>query len=387
MTLPKLLPPLLLLLVLSATASAQRSKNFIRYHDSTIGKDTTLIGGAFIVTSEAESQYRVIWNKEGKNRTFTSDDVIAYRNGNKMYATQSITVDGTTMRVMMERIPIADEQFIFYLFIRSDGRPLYFYQYDGSLYPLENDADPSYVNPLKTMLMEFAAAQDNDEIKAYIRSMKPTPYSFYDRYKVSATGNINYLTRVRWGLTAGMGIVSGRGINANYSSRMQVYGGAFVDIPFLYDGLSAHAELTYRSNSYSAQYTYRVYESITWTDKYHLVDVDAVYNRHNLCPTILLRYSLVGLRGKWVPYVQAGAEARIVLSGKQQIQSKRVIDGYTSWEESEYPAKSSYGTLVMGGGIEYKLSRRHSLFFDVRYNLDLSKDKLSGACATLSYNF
>jgi hypothetical protein len=285
--------------------------------------------------------------------------------------------DGTTIRAIVERIGYEDEQFVFYLFIADNGDKLYYYQEGDRLIPLAEKA--GYTNPLKTFLLQLSAAQNNEVIRQYITTMKPTPDSFFERYKVASTGNLNYMKHVRWGVIAGIGIV---GIHADlfpyFSSRAQVYGGAFVNIPVLFDGASLQMELTYRKYGFAGHH------------KYATTKVDAVYNRHDLTPTFLARYTLASLYNKkWLPYAQVGVEPRLAISGKLEMQSRiernnDATDIY--WKNEEYPAKSIALALVAGIGVERKLSLRHSLFFDLRYNQEMDNNSLNGFYFTISYN-
>jgi hypothetical protein len=378
---------LLLVLFVFATASAQKSKNknHVILRDTITGKEYTLHGGMFSPSSDKERQYTIQWENGNTVRVLTPKEVVGYREGNVTYETKLIPTDGGARLAM---VPRNDQNpvFTFYLFINDKGRKEHYFQPAGDnsrlLMPMQEESATTHhkENQLIAFLNSFPVAKDNEEVRNYIRTMKPTPFEFKSRYRVVSTGNLNYIPRTRWGIMAGIGTFKPNTILlTEFAAQTQPHIGAFVNLPLIFD-FSLQLELSYRRFAFSKSYASVSYRFA------------AVYNRHDLIPGIFARYSFNFLRSKWIPYLQVGFEPKIVVSGnaENQTQKAQLVGGhwyFDSWTNSTHPIKSPISTISGGAGVEYKLSFRHSLFFDIRYNYESADEGINGFYASLSYNF
>jgi hypothetical protein len=373
---------LLLLLVLAAalTASAQKGKNrnYVILHDTITGKDTALHGGTFLQSAAVQRQYAIQWIKGDTVRLFTPQEIVGYREGNVTYETKLIPVGGEVRQAMVPRRYQTD-LFVLYLFVNDEGEKEYYFQEVGDNNRLLTAMQGDGIHTLIAFLEKFPAAAKHEEVRNYIRSMKPTPSDFRNRYRVASTGNLNYILRPRWGVMAGIGTFKPEDIFFKaFSAQIQPHVGAFVNLPLIAD-FSLQLELSYRRPVFSKS-------SVARDRKF-----DAVYNRHDLIPGLFARYSVNSLRGKWIPYLQAGFEPKIVLSGNAENQAlyAQLADGrwfFGSWKKEERALKSYIPTFAGGAGVEYKLSFRHSLFFDIRYNYEFADERINGFSVSLSYN-
>ena len=375
---------LLLLLVsfFCITSLYAQKRNFLMYKDSVLGKDTLILNVEFSFGASSASakqrQYSISIEKNGRIvKTYDAKDIVGYREGGTTYAPKVILVNGERRKVLLPRI-YWKEPVQMYVFITDEGNKEYYFQNDkdenSPLHPMRDDAQTGYVNPLKTYLEEFPIAQDNEEVKAYIRSMKPTVNSFRSRYKVCRTGNANYIPRIRWGVLAGAGIAKLFLESYDFKPKLQGFVGVFADIPLI-DGFSFHPELTYRKYAFS-----KLEESKT--------KLNVVYNRQDFVLPLMLRYTLVSLKGKILPYMQLGAELGYALKNESASQYTTTDpDDFIVWTESGIIKHDKFGIAYTAGiGTEWKIRSNHSLFLDLRYCKETTKDYLTGYYAVVSFN-
>ncbi|MDR0893865.1 MAG: PorT family protein [Prevotellaceae bacterium] len=373
-----------LAMVIPASAQKRENKNYVLLRDTITGKDSALHGGIFLPSTNKERQYAIRWIKGDTIRALTSKEVVGYRESNVTYETKLIPTGGGARLAMVPR-HARNSVFTFYLFINDKGEKEYYFQKadDGSnlLTSMRGDSTTiHYENTLTTYLKSFPIAKKSEEVRNYIRTMPPTLSGFISRYRVVTTRNLNYIPRRRWGIMAGVGTFKPHTILlTEFSAQVQPHIGAFFNLPLIFD-LSLQLELSYRRFAFS-----KIFDSLVYSS-------DAVYNRHDLIPGIFARYSFNSLRGKWIPYLQVGFEPKIVVSGNadNQSQNAQLIGGqwyFDSWTDSSHPIKNPISTISGGAGVEYKLSFRHSLFFDIRYSYESADEGINGFYTSLSYNF
>lgn len=365
-----------LLLCLGGTISVfAQKRNLIIYKDTITGKDTVVANVSFANEKYKKRQYAVCTiNKEGNiTHTYQAKDITAYKEGNTLFISQRILVNGDIRQVLLPRVYWKNDLSI-YSFIPDKGREEYYVQMskDSLLLPLKGSPETNGANPLTAYLEQYPVAQE-EIVKKYISTMKPTPESFDSRYLVCRTGNTNYIPRIRWGVLAGGGIVKLTYDPYDFESKLQGFVGLFADFPIV-EGLSAHPELTFQK--YALTYNKSIPET------------DVVYNRTNLGIPLLLRYTVISMKSRFLPYIQIGTEWRISTKNELLGQEKKSIgDGFVEWMPIGPTSLSKSNWAFVGGlGMEWKLTPKHSCFIDLRYHREISDDFLSGCCVTISYN-
>ena len=361
--------------LMSISVFSQR-RNLVMYHDPIAGKDTVLTHVTFLTENNREMQSMIKTRlKDGTEKTFKAEEIVGFRDGKKMYYSKTLELDGQLLHVLLPRAYGKDSVGI-YQYLQDNGKwKLYAgIGKDSLLVPIVDEANPNYVNPLLTYLKEFPIASDVI-VSEFIDGLKPTINSFERRHLVVRTGNPNYITRFRWGIMAGASMGTAKVEPFDFANKLLGFGGLFADIPVI-EGLSLHPEVTFSPYGYSSN-------QIT-----SLGQVLAVYNRKDLVGTFMFRYTLRMLKGKWLPYAQVGAETNWTLD-KSLDSAERWTDeeGFITLEQLSYPQEKGMTLGATAGlGVEYILTPKHSLFFDLRYRQEMEKEGVRGICLTASFN-
>lgn len=364
-----------LLLSLGGVISAfAQKRNLIIYKDTITGKDTVISRVSFADARSRNKQYVISTiNQDGNiTNTYQAKDITAYKEGSTLFISQRISVDGDIRQVLLPRV-YWEKDISIYSFIPDKGREEYYVlmSTDSLLLPLKGSPETDGVNPLVGYLERFPLAQE-EAVKKYIHRMKPTPGSFNSRYRVCRTGNTNYIPKIRWGALVGGGIVDLSYSTYDFGKKLQGFVGLFADFRVA-EGLSVHPELTFQK--YALTYNKSTPET------------NVVYNRTYLGIPLLLRYTVISMKSRCLPYIQLGTEWRISVKNELLGQEKNSIgDGFVEWKPIGPTSLSKSNWAFVGGlGMEWKLTPKHSCFMDLRYHREIS-DEFSGYCVTISYN-
>lgn len=369
---------LLFFMLLPLSAYSQKlQKNVVMYRDPVTGVDTLMMGITLEEKDERRMQYEIVVRKpDGKTFALSARDVKGYRLGKKIVHSRQVEVNGEVRYALLPRLYGQDSLWV-YSFIADDGKRASYVQLPDEplLVPLADAADARRVNPrVQAYLKSFPVASDA-RVEAYIDGMSPTVLSLEKRHLVCRTGNLNYITRFRWGVMLGGGLGKLAMDDYGFDTKLQGSVGLFADVP-LFDGLSVRPEVTF------SPYAYGSHQS---TD---VVETHAVYNRKDVTGTLLFRYTVRSFEGKWLPYAMLGAEVNKVLDCSLESAERWLDDeGFTVLERHSYPQPKGMTLGVTGGvGVEYLLTARHSLFLDMRYRYELEEEGLRGFCLTVSIN-
>ena len=370
------IPALLTFTPLTASAQNDRFDNISDYAKGILIFDTPK-GDSIVRDVELyskfnnlETQQKIVrLNDDNSTTTYLPDQVKFYYIGKKRF--QSISMRNADGRVSK-------------IFVRRDKRPFYqdgsvpslFEVYNSpnnySLYvrikanepivPFDQDGDnvitQYYINENKD-------AGGNENIEKWLSSKPANKRDPRFMEKVIASQNDNNLPFLRFGAGVGVNINSLQitdfmNKEANYGSQVQAAATLFADYRSSW-GLGLHADLTFNKAS---------------CEKYEPEDKDGrtfhmIYNRTTLNLPVMLRYTFTFLKGKCLPFVQAGIQGDFYL--KDECFDYRVYK-YKQDEEDEpqyyyekYDAGKSSTSFVAGAGIEYRLTAKHSIFFDIKY--------------------
>lgn len=354
---------------------AQKKINFITYYNDEIGKDTIITRVSFAIDNVFEKQHAIsIVNKNGEIlKTFKAEEINSYRDDGVEYVSTYLMDNDSVKRLLVPRVYRNNEISIF-KYYPNKKESFYYVKIAG-----DSILKPMVMNNrnlLSDYLLTFPFAND-ERVKSYIHQMNPTISSFHKRYKVVLTENTNFLTRIRWGILAGMGI--GQISNKDYvfNSKIQGLFGIFGDFPF-YESLSIHSELAYREYS----------DVVKITPMGNHFGGDAIYNYKSFMLPLMVRYTTLHLKGKCLPYLQMGIELQYAL--KKETANQFIVsagDDYLILDESGIISLNKFSTAITGGiGVEWKWEPSHSIFFDLRYTHEFNDFSLSGIYAVVSFN-
>lgn len=350
----------------------------IKAQNAVVLKDSTILVGVKIKdASPIEKQYEVKFtDRENKEYHLTPKDVIIFNEKRKRYLSKSFTLDGISRELFLERIMYNDSVSL-YVYKSENEKDLVVYEEkDGTIVPLFDKSNP-FINYLKT----FPVVLQNPELAEKIEDTPPIPNKLLDQYYKVRKNNINLFTRFRWGVMVGGGFsqIKGTG-NLSFTNESHLTVGLFADLP-VYKYFSFHPEVYYLKN---AKLNEKNYSTIGMS-----------FNREYICMPLLARFTFINLKSKAIPYLQFGPEIMYMFKGESDGYEMREATGYetqiTEWDT--YYHQNFAFTLNAGIGLEYKLNKKHSLFFDVRYRMESSvkllenrKTSINSVFTTLSFN-
>lgn len=142
-------------------------------------------------------------------------------------------------------------------------------------------------------------------------------------------------------------------LNYKYEGAFSI--GGFIDIPILSSNFSLHAEAYYSKHSYS------------YTLSSTMEEIDYIANIHTLNTPLLFRYTLP--LSKIRPYVNAGLMYSYNFKWNNSLLQTTITDNIVTVGQIEHPTIDNHQLgYNIGGGIEYRLNYKNSLFFDIRYS-------------------
>lgn len=217
----------------------------------------------------------------------------------------------------------------------------------------------------------YAMIKDEKEIKRLLKKdretlcdklgvidsipLKISRSSILTFYKAYTDCNINAFRTIHIGITLGIGMgkpASSTIPKFSYKLRNEYSAGIFADIP-LDEKFSFHPEILYvytQNNSGTAEGWQNTTTGIS------------KYQKKSLWIPLSFRCYFTQFRGKYIPFIEVGPFIDICLDRqvrKVNIKNDRGYDNHSL---------SQYGGLL-GGGIEYKISRKNSLYLGLRYQV------------------
>ena len=173
----------------------------------------------------------------------------------------------------------------------------------------------------------------------------------------------------RYGILLGYGLnklensalhsTNASGINFKYESN--ILPGLFIDYPINMSDFSIHADLYFTKSGYSYKNNYTV-------DEFSKMNVDFVANTTTINFPVLIRYTIPFMDIK--PFLNAGLLYNFNLKNSTAIYSSTIFPTYiqSSGVEGTSMISKSQAGFSAGGGVEFKLDEKHSVFIELRYN-------------------
>lgn len=321
----------------------------------------------------------------GEEQTFTPDSLMAYYINDVLYQSLTYSYKGQTKKGFLEKCNADEESGLkFFAHYDDQKRVTYYVQkgFETTVYPANDDPDTGYVSPLHSYLTGLAGVKAS-AFEPFIAGNNMTPEKFIQFKKVIKTGNAGKLTRIKYGATLGIEKSNLKIPLYDFESAMTISAGAFADIP-LDNEVSLHPELIISKYRHTGIHTH--YQELS----------TATFNAMVLSLPVMLRYNYKYLRGKYTPYIQFGYQPNIVLSGKmayrylahdQRPPYYDIDHGhYLRVVEGEEKVKTYFGNFTGGIGVEYSLTAKRSIFFDIRGRFFPSKYGNNCLLSTISFN-
>lgn len=366
----------LLLIMLLALVIPAKSQIYRRTAD---GRDSIQSNVVFTTDKLHNYQYHIQY-KEGDTMhlLLPEDGIAGVKIQNKTFLNVRVQrPDGTVTRMFAHRIQALDNMPVLYNIYDEKDKPTTYAQIKGGvLVPLKSKP----VEPDDALHNELVRLNDslggNAYITNYLRELKPTRRNMIDAQRVINSQNPNFINRIRWGVGVGMAfsslsadlmIVEKSGIisrTLDPVSQTQAMLSLFVDIPSGH-GVSIHPELTLRKAS--------LHQQINWAGNR---TVEEVYNCTMLELPMMLRYTYFKLRGKWLPYAEAGIHFGYLLRDEHQSRMS-LFDEEGYFNHLELTTEDGSGIRfqpAVGAGVEFRYAERHAAFLSARYVINPAYD-------------
>lgn len=332
--------------------------------------DTLTIIGVKITQPMGLKKYHEVIQESRKEEpvVYTPNAISEFCINKSIYVSMPSPIEGEENKVFLHRL-VKRDSIAVYLYQNKSGKHYFFSTQDHNLREIT-----SQNNLYAEYLSGIYASDSKHPINHYRVKLNSTSILFAE--KLVRTGNPNLLSRFRYGIWVGVGTGKlTKDIMPNDNSDTHLLAGAFANIP-VYRQLSLQTELFYMQEAYSTNKT--AIDYIT----------DKVYNRKSIVMPIMPRFSFNWIKGKIVPYIQAGPSIHLALKKKEEEQTVHINSNNVSISKPPVIEENNYFYTGIngGGGLEYKLTRRHSIFWDVRYMKTFGKDTHSLFYTTLSFN-
>lgn len=349
-------------------AQTTKSKNSILLQAN--GKETLLEDVTFVADSAYRWHEVMLYHLNEKVVSALPTEAKEVVRAGKRYLSVEIQQDGETKRIFA-LLDMEDKEHsirVFQRLLASGEKEKYVQFNDGTLQYVDDSKGKS--NPLRNHLLKENAAKGGDpQIAEYINKVKAESSDIKECYSIIASQNPYRIPRWRFGVSGGMTsnnfevwigeIRQGANYDAVFPSQSAVnpWIALYADYR-MSNGLSARAELSMQRNSLLTVSNDQVHDTI---------DID----RTILCVPVMLRYTMVNLRGRFLPYVEAGLQVNIALTNKNRhMAGERNGSSKVTYTE-RYGENNgiSYPKPALGVGFEFVLTPKRSLYLGARYLL------------------
>lgn len=297
--------------------------------------------------------------KRDKTIHFTPYEIkeFGFRDG-RVYISKEINIDDSSRKVFLERLDKGKTILYYY---KGKGIKTFFIQKDSTLFvemPKKKSEDEDYSEQLLNLTKDCSNVLDACKLVSYNKKSLTKLIYRYNKCELKPFPHFKY------GFLLGYEflqlIPSGEQNNKlgcfdyKYDGGFSI--GLFLDNPVLVSDFSVHAELIFSTHGYS--YNAQVDNK----------DLDFVANFTSLNIPVLIRYSYP--TNKIRPFANMG------LVGTYHIKNETLFYETTFLENTIEINNAINNSMindfqlgyVIGGGVEYKLNYKKSLFFELRYN-------------------
>lgn len=342
---------------------------------------------------EAQSEAKYM-DSLGNVTIFRPEDLVFYGIGKKSLVSVSILADDGSVRCVFARRVYRiedDDLFLFRVYRTEKNWELYIGKYGEVLKPVKAADGTDHLSDI--LLKRNEEAGGDAELADYIPTISGSRYSISRAIRLIDRQNPNLIPKIRWGVGVGVDLntpVVEKALVGSHTGTMQVHPAAtvFADFRGSY-GVTFHPELTFRRST-------TMMTNIRITDVTNNYNFNYAYNRTAIELPLLFRYTPTSLKGKWLPFISAGVMVGFNVQDKCYDYFTNTTEGSkedrNSSFNSVYEGNMVSASLVAGAGVEYRLSTKHSLFFDLRYCHQLGggissiKDKYNMKVNTVSLN-
>jgi len=279
-----------------------------------------------------------------------------FRDGRR-YVSKEIRLPDSTQRVFLERLAKGKINLYYY---QGKGIKTFFWEKDTTLFiELTKHGDDPENSRFNDYLYNLTSdCKPVSDAVSLIKYSKLSLKEYADRYNRC---DRRPFPRFKYGLIAGYGVSrlsspDGTLKAFNYPYDGSIIAGLFIDQPFLLSNYSLHTEIYYSSNGYACNF------------RDENKDMDLLINTAAVSMPILIRYTYPSVR--YSPFINLGGIYSFQFKNENALYEATIIQDVieiNAISENTLLSQNLLGFSV-GGGLEYHLNYRHSLFLELRYH-------------------
>lgn len=312
-----------------------------------------LINGSDLINS------RICQVKKGeKTIEYTPYEVkeFGFKNG-RVYISKEIRTADSSKRVFLERLQKGNNSLYYY---KGKGIKKFFIQKDSSLFveiPKQNTAKEDYSEQLLNLTKDCSNVSDACKFVSYNKKSLTKLITRYNQCQLKP------FPHFRYGILIGyefLRLIPSGEHYGNLEYFDYKYDGGFslslfLDYPILASDFSFYTELLLSKHGYS-------YNKVV-----NNIDLDFVANFTSLNVPLLLKYAYPS--NKIRPFINVGFNGTYLIKNKTLLYKAGINETTIEIDYTEITSVISDFQLgyVVGGGLEYKLNYKNSLFFELRY--------------------
>lgn len=320
--------------------------------DSTSSYGIKLVDGGDLINSQL-CQVK----KGDKILQYTPCEVkeFGFKDG-RVYVSKEIQIADSSKRVFLERLEKGNTTLYYY---RGKKLKTFFIQKDSTLFiemPKQNTVE-DYSTQLLNLTKDCSNVSDACKLVSYNKKSLSKLISRYNQCELKPFPHFKYGFLIGYEFL--LLIPSSKQNNDleyfdyEYDGGFTI--GVFLDNPILVSDFSLHAELLLSKHGYS-------YNKLVDNK-----DLDFVANFTSLNVPLLLKYAYPS--NKIRPFINVGINGTYLVKNKSLLCETTINETTIEINDTEITSMISDFQLgyVIGGGLEYKLNYKKSLFFELRY--------------------
>lgn len=277
----------------------------------------------------------------------------------RIYLSKEIQISDSFKRVFLERLTNGEITLYYY---KNDSIKTFFLEKENSSIieiPKSNGGEMSYKKQLINITNNCSNVAGASELVRYNKKSFTKLISRYNDCELKPFPHFKYGLTLGYELAKLIPLAGSQTGYANYFDFKYDAGytiGLFIDNPILVSDFSLHTELYYSRHGFS-------YNKLVGTQ-----DIDLVTNVSSLKLPVLIRYAYPS--NKFRPFLDIGGVVAFNIKNESKVYETTISDKtiiINDVQKIKLIADNQIG-YSFGGGIEYSLGNKNSIFFELNYS-------------------
>lgn len=280
----------------------------------------------------------------------------------RVYISKEIQIADSSKRVFLERLNKGNTTLFYY---KGKGIRTFYIQKDSTLFieVPKQVTEEDYSTQLLNLTKDCSNVSDGCKLVSYNKKSLSKLISRYNQCELKPFPHFKYGFLIGYEF---LRLIPQTGQNINleyfdYKSDGSFTIGIFLDNPILVSDFSLHAELLLSKHGYS-------YNKLIDNK-----DLDFVANLTSLNVPLLLKYAYPS--NKLRPFINIGINGTCFIKNNTLLYETTINETILEINDTDITSMISDFQLgyALGGGLEYKLNYKNSLFFELRYSNQYSQ--------------